>query len=227
MTDDAATRSYDRGLWPVRYTAHERVSLRVQAGADLRNIPLKWYWRLLTDAEPGGAAPDNTYYETADIYRNYDGPHGVHLFADDTAKQKGMKRGAVEVGTEGEVRLSISRAECIRLGAVFGVSDDREATLADEEKPGHDEGPYSATRPLFIPRAGDVFMFRRKLHRVAQMEPDYEQSLSPQGTVMVWKGTASLMRQDATSPDSVKKQLTPPTSDPVVPRAGKDVAWPG
>ena len=226
MTDDAI-RSFDRGLWPVRYTAHERVSLRVQGATDRRNIPLKWYWRYFTDRDQGGAAPDDTYYENPDIYRRFDGPHGVHLFVDDTAKSKGVKKGTVEVGTEGEVHISISRAEAIRLGVLFGVSDDREATLADEEKPGHQEGPFDASRPLFLPRAGDVFMFRRKLHRIASMEPEYDQSANPSGTVMVWKGTASLLRMDATFPETLKKQFVPPTSDPVVPRAGRDVAWPG
>jgi hypothetical protein len=226
MIDDA-TRSYDRGLWPMRYTAHERMSLRVQGGNDRRNIPLKWYWRYLTDQDAGGAAPDDTYYENPDIYRKFDGPHGIHLFVDDTAKTKGAKRGTVEVSTEGEVRINISRAEAIRLGTVFQTSDDREATLSEEEKPGHEEGPFDATRPLFIPRAGDVFMFRRKHHRIAQMEPDYEQSENPQGVVMAWKGTSTLLRMDATLPDTLKAQLVPPTSDPVVPRAGRDIAWPG
>jgi hypothetical protein len=224
MTTDA-TGSYDRGLWATRYTAHERTSLRVQGAYDRRNVPLKWYWRLLTDSEQGGASPDETYYEDSDINRHYSGPHGVHLMVDDTGKQKGAKRGTVEVGTENEVRIAISRAEAIRLGALFGVSDDREATLVVEEAPGHSEGPYAASRPLFVPRAGDVFMFRRKLHRLAQMEPDYENSL-PQGTVMGWKGTATLLRQDATFPDTLKAQLVPPTSDPVLPRTGRDVAWP-
>jgi hypothetical protein len=219
--------SYNRGLWPVRYSAHERISLRVQSGDDRRNNPLKWYWRYLTDQDAGGAAPDDTYYENPDIDRRFDGPHGVHLFVDDTAKQKGVKRGTVEVGTEGEVRISISRAEAIRLGTLFGVSDDREATLVDEEKPGHAEGPFDASRPLFIPRAGDVFMFRRKHHRISQMEPDYERAANPQGIVMAWKGTAALLRQDATFPVVLVAQLVPPTSDPVVPRAGRDVSWSG
>jgi hypothetical protein len=227
MSDDAAIRSYDRGLWPTRYTAHERVSLRVQSANDRRNVPLKWYWRYLTDQDEGGAAPDDTYYENPAIYRKFDGPHGVHLLVDDTVKQKGAKRGTVEVGTEGEVRINISRAECARLGAVFGVKDDREATLATEETHGHEEGPFKASQPLFIPRAGDVFLFRRKHHRIAQMEPDYEMSLSPQGTVMAWKGTATMLRMDATFPEVLRSQLVPPTSDPVVPRAGRDVSWPG
>jgi hypothetical protein len=219
--------SYDRGLWPTRYTATERTSLRVQASNDLRNIPLKWYWRYLTDQDRDGAAPDDTYYENPDIDRRFDGPHGIHLLVDDTAKAKGAKRGTIEVGTEGEVRINISRAEAVRLGALFGVADDREATLTDEERAGHAEGPFDASRALFIPRAGDVFMFRRKHHRIAQMEPDYEQSLSPQGTVMAWRGVATLLRQDATFPDTLKAQLVPPTSDPVVPRTGRDIAWPG
>lgn len=217
--------SYDRGLWPTRYTAWERTSLSIQSAHDRRNIPLKWYWRLLTDEDEGGAAPDDTYFEHQDIYRKYAGPTGIHLFTDDTAKSKGRQRGTTEV--EGEVRLNISRAECQRLGMFFTTKDDREASLSEEEKAGHDEGPYAASEPFFIPRAGDVFFFRRKIHRIAQFEPDYEQSLSPQGTVMAWKGTATLLRMDATFPDVLKAQLVPPTSDPVVPRAGRDDPWHG
>ena len=217
--------SFDQGLWPTRYTAHERMSLRVQSGADRRNIPLKWYWRYLTDQDQGGAAPDDTYYENQDIYRKYVGPTGAHLLVDDASKTKGRKKGVTE--TEGEVKIDISRAECIRLGKLFDVKDDREATLEVEEKTGHDEGPYAAVRPFYIPRSGDVFFFRRKLHRIQQMAPDYEQSLSPQGTVMAWTGTATLLRMDATWPDTLKGQLIPPTSDPVVPRQGRDVSWRG
>jgi len=222
---DDPISSYGRGLWPTRYTAHERTSLSVQSKHDRRNVPLIWYWRYLGDRSPGGAAPDDTYYEAQDIYRQYEGPVGVHVLVDDTSKTKGSKKGAIE--TEGEVSLWISRAECIRLGHVFKTKDDREATLSEEERTDHDEGPYKADRYFFIPRAGDVFMFRRKLHRVAQFEPDYAQSLSPQGTVMTWKGTGSFLVMDATYPETVKKQFIPPTSDPVVPRTNRDVAWPG
>jgi hypothetical protein len=59
------------------------------------------------------------------------------------------------------------------------------------------------------------------------MEPDYERAANPQGIVMAWKGTAALLRQDATFPAVLMAQLVPPTSDPVVPRAGRDVSWPG
>jgi len=220
-----AISSYERGLWPTRYTAHERVSLKVQSRFDRRNVPLKWFWRMLTDQDPGGAAPDDTYYESPDIDRKYVGPTGAHLVVDDTGKSKGQQKGTIEV--EGQVSIWISRVECMRLGELFGKADDREATLEEEERAGHNEGPFAATRPLYIPRAGDVFLFRRKHHRISQFEPDYDQSLSPQGTVMSWKGFATLLRQDATFPETVKAQLVPPTSDPIVPRDQRDVSWPG
>lgn len=220
-----ALGSYDRGLWPARYTAWERASLKVQSAHDRRNIPLKWYWRLLTDEDEGGASPDDTYYENPDIFRKYVGPIGIHVFVDDTSKNKGGRRGTIE--TEGSVSISISRAECRRLGMLFMTKDDREALLSEEEKAEHSDGPYEVREPFYIPRAGDVILFRRKLHRIAQMEPDYGQSLSPQGTVMVWNGTANLLRMDATFPDVLKQQLVPPTSDPVVPRTGRDDAWHG
>jgi hypothetical protein len=74
-------------------------------------------------------------------------------------------------------------------------------------------------------------MFRRKLHRILQMSPDFEQSLSPQGNTMAWKGTAELLVMDSSFPDVLKAQLVPPTSDPVVPRTDdatqRDVQWPG
>ena len=222
---DGALSSYDRGLWPKRYSQMERTTLRKQGVYDRRCVPLVWYWRYLTDEDVGGASPDDTYYEEPDIHRKYVGPTGVHLVVDDVGKQKGRQKGATL--TEGQVLTFISRTECVRLGAQFDKADDREATLEVEEKAGHDEGPYSASRPFYIPRAGDVFMFRRKLHRIAQFEPDYEQSLSPQGTVMAWKGTATLLSMDATFPDTLKAQLIPPTSDPVVPRTGRDIQWPG
>lgn len=217
-----AIRSYDRGLWPARYTAHERISLKVQSAHARRNIPLKWYWRYLTDQDPGGASPDDTYYENPDIDRKYDGPHGVHLNVDDAAKAKGGVKGAVQ--TAGQVNIFIDRAECIRLGRLFEVRDDREATLAQEQVPDAKDGPFEARDFIFIPRAGDLFMFRRKHHRIVQMEPDYENSLSPAGTVMAWKGTATLMTMDATFPATLRKQLVPPTSDPVVPYQGRDIA---
>jgi len=220
-----AISSYGRGLWPTRYTAHERITFKVQARHDLRNVPLKWLWRYRDDRDENGASPDDTYYEEPDIYRRFDGPDGAHLVVDDTQKTKGSKKGVIE--TEGQVQVWLSRVEAMRLGTLFGLEDDREATLEEEERADHDEGPYAATRPLYIPRAGDIFMFRRKLHRIAQFEPDYEQSVSPQGTVMAWKGTAALLVMDATYPDTVKAQFVPPTSDPVVPRLGRDVAWPG
>jgi hypothetical protein len=220
-----AISSYDAGLWPTRYTAHERTSLRVQSKYDRRNVPLKWYWRLLTDEERHGASPDDTYYEQLDLDRRYVGPTGVHLHVEDTSKTKGREKGTTE--TKGAVQVYISRAECIRLGAVFDAKDTREATLEDEEKAGHDEGPHASNEPFFVPRSGDVFMFRRKHHRILQLEPDYEQSLSPQGTTMAWKGTAELMVMDASVPAVLVDQLIPPTSDPVVPRAQRDVQWPG
>jgi len=224
MSEEAIS-SYGQGLWPARYTAFERTSLRVQSNNDRRNVPLKWFWRLLRDDDQGGLAPDDTYFEAPEIERKYVDPTGIHLVVDDTSKTKGDERGTVQ--TKGQVSLWLSRAECIRLGDVFDVKDDREATLADEEQAGHDDGPFSVSKPFFIPRAGDLFMFRRKHHRIAQFEPDYEQSLSPQGTVMAWKGFADLLVMDATFPATLKVQLVPPTSDPVVPRLGRDVSWPG
>lgn len=224
-----AISSYDAGLWPVRYTAHERTSLHVQSKNDRRNVPLKWYWRFLTDEDVGGAAPDDTYYETLDLERKYVGPTGIHIVVDDTGKTKGRKKGTTE--TSGTFPVFISRAECIRLGHVFDTKDDREATLATEEQGGHDDGPYAVAEPFFVPRAGDVFMFRRKLHRILQMSPDFEQSLGPQGNTMAWKGTAELFVMDASFPEVLREQLVPPTSDPVVPRTDgsvqRDVQWPG
>lgn len=221
MSDDA-TRSYDRGLWPARYTQHERISLRVQSSHARRNIPLKWYWRYLTDQDKDGASPDDTYYENPDVDRRFDGPHGVHLTVDDTGKVKGAKKGVIE--TEGQVNIFMDRAECIRLGQLFQVKDDREATLATEQVPGHADGPFETRDFIFIPRAGDVFLFRRKHHRIAQMEPDYDNSMSPQGTVMAWKGAATMLRTDGTFPVTLRSQLVPPTSDPVVPYEGRDIA---
>lgn len=224
-----AISSYDAGLWPVRYTAHERTSLRVQSKHDRRNVPLKWYWRLLTDEEQYGASPDDTYYEQIDLDRRYEGPTGIHLHVEDTSKSKGRKKGTTD--TTGTIQVYISRAECIRLGHLFDTKDTREATLADEEKAGTDDGPFAVVEPFFVPRAGDVFLFRRKHHRILQFEPDYEQSLSPQGTTMAWKGTAELMVMDSSLPAVLIEQLVPPTSDPVVPRtdggAQRDVQWPG
>jgi len=219
------TSSYDRGLWPARFSRHEIVSLSIQSKHDRRNIPLKWFWRLLNIEDSGGISPEETYYETPEIYRKYDGPHGVHLFVDDSGKQKGKVRGVVE--TTGEIVLAISRSECRRLGVQFGTVDDRDATLTDEEKTGHSDGPFKGRDPIYIPRAGDIFMFRRRHHYIQQLEPDYSASLSPQGTVMVWKGTAVVVSMDATKPIVNIDQLVPPTSDPVVPHAHRDVQWLG
>lgn len=227
---DRSISSFDRGLWPTRYSAFERTSLKVQSRHDRRNVPLLWFWHHRNTEEPGGSSPDSSYYEQPDIFRKYDDPVGVHLRIDDTAKAKGKQKGTVETGTE-PLTLWLSRVECIRLGEVFQTKDDREATLEVEEQAGHNDGPFARRGFLYIPRAGDVFMFRRKHHRVVQMEPDYERSLSPDGTVMAWKGTCTLFRMDSKAPILLRAKFNPPTSNPVVPRTDgmvqRDVSWPG
>jgi len=115
-----AISSYGRGLWPTRYTAHERITFKVQARHDLRNVPLKWLWRYRDDRDENGASPDDTYYEEPDIYRRFDGPDGAHLVVDDTQKTKGSKKGVIE--TEGQVQVWLSRVEAMRLGTLFGNS---------------------------------------------------------------------------------------------------------
>ena len=66
---DRAIGSYERGLWPSRYTRWEAVSLKVQSRHDRRNVPLIWLWRYLNDDDRYGASPDSTYYEEPAIDR--------------------------------------------------------------------------------------------------------------------------------------------------------------
>lgn len=223
---DRILGSYEQGLWPSRYTRWEAASLKVQSRHIRRNVPLIWLWRYRNDDDRYGAAPDSTYYEEPAIDRRYEDPVGAHIRCDDTPKRKGGAKGVVRV--EGECQVWITRAECIRLGQLFGVKDDREVTLEEEETGDAQDGPFALRGFLYIPRAGDIIMFRRKHLRIQQFEPDRaEGGLSPAGTIMAWAGTAVPLTEDASAPERLREQLVPPTANPVVPRTGRDLRWLG
>lgn len=223
---DRVLGSYERGLWPDRYTRWEVASLKVQARHDLKHVPLLWLFRYRTDEDHYGASPDETYYEEPAIDRRYDDAVGAHMRVDDTPKQKRGDKG--RIATDGEARFWVKRAEAMRLGAVFNVYDDREVTLEDEETGDAQDGPFALRNPLYIPRAGDIIIFRRKYLRVTQCEPDRgDGALSPAGTVMAWAGIAAPLDEDITAPERARANLVPPTSMPVVPREGRDLRWLG
>ena len=223
---DRAIGSYERGLWPDRYTRWEVASLKVQSRHDRKHVPLIWLWRYLNDEDTYGAAPDSTYYEEPAIDRRYEEPVGAHMRCDDTPKRKLSQKGVILV--EGECRFWITRAEAMRLGELFKVKDDREVSLEEEETGGATDGPFATRKYLYIPRAGDIIMFRSKHLIVQQCEPDRaDGALSPAGTVMAWAGVATPLEEDASAPESQRALLVPPTRTPVVPRAGRDLRWLG
>ena len=200
----------DRGTtWPVQYGAHERLVLRTQAKYDRRNLPARWYWRLLTDEDPDGTAQDGVYGEAINLHRRYADPVPVHIYIDPTGRQKGQKRGRVD--TEGRASFGWSRSEARRMGTIYGTEDDGLVGLV----PGVTEG-----EPLFIPRPGDLVQYARRIFQILQCTEDY---LGPTDIVMTWTGFAAILVDDIVQP--LEFNLPPPPS--LKPTDTRTPAWLG
>jgi len=192
----------DRGqTWPVQYGAHEKLILRQQAKHARRALPLRWYWRLLSDEDvPGGSAQDPVFGEAVWQQRRYAEPIPVHIFIDPTGRQKGLKRGRVD--TEGNGSFGWSRAEARRLGAILNTQDDNALGLQTD----------FPDEPLFLPRPGDIVAYSRKLWEILQHT---HQDLGPTDIVVVWAGTCALVADDIVDPIEFGDTLpAPPTPVP-------------
>ena len=197
------------GINPISYNKHERTILVLQAKRDRQKIPQVWYWRLLSSDETGGGAPYEEYYEQPIIQRKYTDPFAVHLFVDASGQSKGMQKGYVE--TSGNAQVELSRAEARRLGAILKTRDDKDY-IRDESK--ESGGPWQPQDYIFIPRPGDVFMYRADHFVIQQInEPE---TLGLTDIAVVYKGTASQTFNDSTNPVELDPGLTPKTSRPGV-----------
>lgn len=191
----------DRGTtWPVQYSAHEQLTLRQQAKYDRRNLPARWYWRLLIDEDTDGTAQDGVFGEAINLHRRFAEAIPVHLFLDPTGRQKGMKRGRVD--TEDRASFGWSRSEARRLGTLLGSQDDVLVGLVpgvtNEEK-------------LYIPRPGDLVLYARRLYQILQCTEAY---LGPTDIVMTWTGFATILVDDIAQPLEFNLPSTPSLTPP-------------
>ena len=198
----------DRGaVWVAPYDRYERTMLAVQAKYDRRNLPLTWYWRLKLEDDAAGGAPDDVLFESPQLDRRYHDPIGVHIYVDDSPNTQGVKKGVDE--TTGVCAFGISRAETRRLGELLSVRtvDEglRNAQLVDD---------------VFVPRAGDVFYFRRTFLYEVQETPKREY-VAQTPIVTRWSGTVALARSDSAQP-LLERLPKPPTEEPPIPEI---VGW--
>jgi hypothetical protein len=197
------------GIWPVPFEKAEKTLLAQQAKHDRRAIPLLWYWRLLRPEDgPGSTTQDETLWTSPRVNRRYADPIGVHLYVDWTPEKKGKKGPTVE--TTGTVPIGYSRAEARRLGRLIGSADDEERLVSDLEK----------LDLVYVPRAGDIFVARGRPYEMQQMKPEWWGATE---IVAVWKGTATMLRDDATAP-GLAALPKPPTLRPPLPEL---VRWQG
>lgn len=195
------------GVYPLRYEKHEKTILVVQRKRDTQQIPQRWYWRLLTSEEAGGGAPYDEYFEQPVVSRNWAQPVGVHLYIDDSSETKGRKKGYTEAA--GVVNVEMSRAEARRLGGVFNTKDDKDFIRDDSKEQG---GPWAPQDYIFIPRSGDLFMFKSKLFEIQQMNDP--KVLGPTQIPVVYVGTAHQFLNDSTEPAELRDLFMPETSTP-------------
>jgi len=210
------------GVFPLNYAARERTVLDVQAKRDRRHIPPVWFWRLITpDEGVTGAAPDEAYFEQPLIHRRYADPQAVHLYANDAGEAKGMKKGRVD--TEGTVQIEMSRAECLRLGLVYRIASDVEGRLEEART---EDPPFAPGDFIYVPQPGDLFMYKA-VHLIVHQMADQEH-FGPTDVPSVWKGTASQLKDDATSPIWGRPSpLVPPSTVPPQPVGMGELRWPG
>jgi hypothetical protein len=198
------------GIWPVPFEKAERVLLTTQAKFDRRAIPSLWFWRLLRpDEGPGSTSQDEELWTSPRVARRYAAPIAIHLYVDWTPEKKGKKGPTVE--TTGVVPIGYSRAEARRLGRLIGVADDREGLVPDANV---------RADLVFIPRAGDVFQARGRYYEMQQLKPEWWGSTQ---IIATWKGTASMLRDDATAP-GLASLPKPSTERPPLPEG---VRWSG
>lgn len=192
------------GIWPAPFEAGERVLLTNQGKYDRRSIPPLWYWRLLRpDEGPNATTPDETLWTSDRGSRRYADPIPVHVFVDWTPEKKGKKKATVE--TTGVVPIGYSRAEARRLGRLIGVADDAEGLVS--ARGARDD-------LVFVPRAGDIFLARGRYYEMQQMKPDWWGATDIAAT---WKGSASMVRDDATNP-GLAALPKPPSVRPPLPQ---------
>jgi hypothetical protein len=203
MAGDPREVIADRGgIWPLPFERAERVLLTTQAKFDRRAIPPLWLWRMLRPEDgPGATDQDETLWESTLLERRYADPVPVHLYVDWTPEKKGKKKATVE--TAGTVPIGWSRAEARRVGRLVGSADDAEGMVTDQVR----------EDLIFIPRAGDLFLARGRYYGVTQLAPEW---LGATDVITAWKGTAAMLRDDASSPGlaSIPK---PPSLKPPVP----------
>lgn len=207
MATDSGAPVRDRGgTWPVSYRSQERILLSQQAKYDRNKIPLLWFWRLIKPEEHGGAAPFEPYAETARSQRFYHDPIAVHLYVDDSAREKAAKKGVVQT-TDPKAKIAWSRAEARRIGDQFQTEDFPEGLL---ELPSGDN--------VYVPRSGDIFLARGMFFYEVETAPIPEfAGLTP--IITIWKGTASLLAADSSAPGIPN---LPPAPSPVPPEV---IVW--
>lgn len=215
---DPAVQPFDRGgVWPVPYDRYERIMLTQQAKSDRRSLSPVWYWRLLTAEDENGPGEDDgenvppaddVLEETAGPERRYADPIPVFLWVDWTPQRKGKKKGRTE--TRELAKVSISRAECRRLGLLLETHDDAEGLAADQKQEDH----------IFIPRPEDVFRVRTKYYEIQQLKPEWLGTTSTIRTV--WRGTAVLVQDDST----VSSLLDLPAAPSLNPPKPEQLPWP-
>jgi hypothetical protein len=210
------------GVFPLNYAARERTVLEVQGKRDRRHIPPVWFWRLLRDdEEAGGEGLSEEYFEQPLIDRRYAPAQAAHLFVNDSAETKGMNRGKVE--TEGTVEIEMSRAECLRLGVVYQIASDVDGRI-EEARP--EDDPFAPGDLLYVPQPGDLFMYKA-VHFIVHQMADQDH-FGPTEIPSVWKGHASQLKDDATSPIfGTRADLVPPSSVPPQPVGIGEIRWPG
>jgi hypothetical protein len=204
MQQGSGAPGLDRAsVQPVQFSAQERVLLAQQSKYDRRHITLTWLWRLLREEDgPGGTAQDEDFGEAPRVHRRYAAPIAVHLFLDDTQKRKWTPKGMVET-TDGTAKIGWSRAEARRIGQHLSTHDVREGLTTDA----------LFGDPIYVPRSEDVVLWRGAFYyEIGLLKPEYMDMTSP--IVAVWKGTASLFRDDSTAPLAARLPQ-PPTPLPV------------
>jgi hypothetical protein len=199
------TTDRDTTVWARPYGARERILLSTQRKWDVRNLPPLWLWRMLREGDAGGTVPDDVMWQSPRIQRRYAAPIAAHLFVDWSAKVKGQKKGP-GVETNLIAKVGMSRAECRRLGNLLRTQDDLEGLVSE---PGGSDF-------LYLPRPGDIFRFADDHFEVLQIDPP--ERYGPTGIPVVWKGTAHLFRDDATTPGQTLPE--PPTPQPSAVRPG-------
>jgi hypothetical protein len=138
-------------------------------------------------------------WEAPRVHRRYADPIGAHLYVDTTPRQKAAKKGVTE--TTVAALVAVSRAEARRVGAFLQVQDDGEHLVSQ---------PEGGSEFIWVPRPGDLFRFDDDHYEIQQMGPP--DRYGPTRLPVVWRGTATLLRDDSTTPRSTWP--VPPAAQP-------------